>query len=311
VRYGIKDDYGIADARFDYKVEAPRSLEEVAFKPSPLANAPAGTKSFPFEEKFQVLPLDLTVGVRLTLKVVAADADNLTGPHVTSGQAYAFQVVSDDELLALIAVKELNLRRRFEQILEEVKNTRKELLLSRTRLEEVRGKPVGPVDPAAAADGSDTRAPGPAVLSAIDRSITAVRKNHNETASIEEEFRDVRDELENNSVPDVKPMLERLDEGIIRPLHSVNTVDYNGLDKALVDLRQALEEGKAPLSHFQDPIDQINVTIEHLEGILAQMLKLETINEALQLLRDIIKSQEELQEKTRTERKKKLIEGLQ
>ena len=51
--------------------------------------------------------------------------------------------------------------------------------------------------------------------------------------------------------------------------------------------------------------------IEHLEAVLAQMLKLETINEALQQLRDIIKSQEELQEKTRLERKKKLIEGLQ
>ena len=241
-RYGVTDDYGIAEARFEYRVEAPKSQSvESTFKPSPLAAAPGGTKAFPLEEKFHVLPLDLTVGVRLTLKVVAVDSDNLTGPHVASGQPYSFQVVSDDELLALIAVKELNLRRRFEQILDEVKTTRKDLLLNRTRLEESRGKPAAPVDPAS--EYSENRAPGTAVLTAIERAINAVRKNQNETLSIEEEFRDIRDELENNSVPDVKPMLERLDDGIIRPLHSVNTVDYNGVDEALVLLRQALEEG--------------------------------------------------------------------
>lgn len=54
---------------------------------------------------------------------MAVDGDNLTGPHVASGTPYNFQVVSDDELLALVAAKELNIRRRFEQILDEVRNT--------------------------------------------------------------------------------------------------------------------------------------------------------------------------------------------
>jgi hypothetical protein len=307
-RYGVTDDYGITVARFDYKLEAARpDGQEAHWQPAAFANQPEGRRQFPVDEKFAVLPLDLPVGTRFTLKVVATDGDNLTGPHVSSGQPWVFQIVSEDELLALIAVKELNLRRRFEQIVDEVKTTRKELLLARTRLEEGRTKP-----PAGGAADSPAAAIGPesAALTTIERAISGVRKNANETQSIEVEFGDIRDELENNAIPDARPMLERINEGIIRPLHSVNTVDYNELDDALALLRKALEDRGDPLSSFEEPVDRINVTIDHLEAVLAQMLKLETVNEALQLLRDIIKSQEELQDKTRQERKKKLIEGL-
>ena len=246
------------------------------------------------------------------MKVVASDADNLTGPHISSGTPHSFQVVSDDELLALVAVKELNIRRRFEQVLEEVKNTRRDLLLFRSRLEEARGMRSDPKTEVR----QQLAALDMATVTLVERSINGIRKNANETQSIEQEFGDIRDELENNAVPDVKPMLERIDEGIITPLHSINTLDYNQIDDSLVLLRKVLEETVLeqradPFARFDESVDQLNLTIERLEAVLAQMLKLETVNEALQMLRDIIKAQEELQEKTRLERKKKLIEGLQ
>jgi hypothetical protein len=155
-----------------------------------------------------------------------------------------------------------------------------------------------------------------ATVTLVERSINGIRKNANETQSIEQEFGDIRDELENNAVPDVKPMLERIDGGIIIPLHSINTLDYNHIDDSLVLLRKVLEEGVEeiradPFARFDESVELLNLTVERLEAVLAQMLKLETVNEALQMLRDIIKAQEELQEKTRLERKKKLIEGLQ
>src|SRR5262249_2478091 len=207
--------------------------------------------------------------------------------------------------------KELNIRRRFEQILEEVRNTRKDLLLHRTRLDEARPLRAGS---ASAENQSELleklNSLDIAVATSVERSIGGIRKNANETQSMEEECGDIRDELENNAVPDVKPMLERIDNGIIKPLHSINTVDYNSVDESLVLLRKVLEENADPSARFDESVDQIGLTIEHLEAVLNQMLKLETVNEALQMLRDIIKSQEELQEKTRIERKKKLIEGL-
>lgn len=311
--YGVTDDYGVADARFEYKLDGTTSGEkEATFRPVPFVARPDGQKQFAVDEKFKLLPLDLAIGQRFTLKVVATDGDTLTGPHVSAGMPYNFQVVSDDELLALVAVKELNIRRRFEQILEEVRNTRKDLLLSRTRLDEAR--PLRS-EAASAENQAELReklgALDIAVITSVERSIAGIRKNANETQSIEEEFGDIRDELENNAVPDVKPMLERIDNGIIKPLHSINTVDYNSVDESLVLLRKVLEEKGESNARMDEAVDQLGLTIEHLEAVLSQMLKLETVNEALQMLRDIIKSQEELQEKTRTERKKKLIEGLQ
>jgi hypothetical protein len=311
--YGVTDDYGIAEARFEYKLEAAKAEpKEATYQAVPFTHAPEGRKQFPLDEKFKVLPLDLAVGQRFTLKVVAVDGDNLTGPHVSAGTPYNFQVVSDDELLALIAVKELNIRRRFEQILDEVRNTRKDLLLHRTRLDEAKALRTEAVSAEREATVREQLAAVDiAVMTSVERSINGIGKNHNETQSIEQEFGDIRDELENNAVPDVKPLLERIDQGIIKPLHSINELDYNNVHDSLVLLRQVLEEKADPFARYDESVDQVNLTIEHLEAVLSQMLKLETVNEALQMLRDIIKSQEDLQEKTRLERKKKLIEGLQ
>jgi hypothetical protein len=306
--YGVTDDYGITDVHFEYRVDGGKAeAEESTFVESPFASQPDGAKQFAINEKFKVLTLDLTVGQRLTLKVVARDGDTLTGPHVSTGTPYTFQIVSDDELLALVAVKELNIRRRFEQILEEVKNVRKNLLISRTRLDEVRGLRENP-NAESLQKLTDTDI---AVLGTVEQSMGGIRKNSNETQSIELEFGDIRDELENNAVPDVKRLLERINGGIIAPLHSVNTLDYNEIDDSLVLLRKVLEEQGNPFARIDESVDRVSATIEHLEAVLAQMLKLETVNEALQMLRDIIKAQEELQDKTKQERKKKLIDGLQ
>lgn len=302
----IEDDYGIADARFDYKLDTAEGFEKRAFDAPP-----AGQKKFEVGQRFEVLPLDLAIGRKLTLTVAATDADNLTGPHVAHGEKYAFQIVSNDELLALIAVRELNLRSRFEQILEEVKQTRKDLQFHKDRLDEAKPLRAQPPEKGKEAETRDKLAAiENAVISSADRAISGTRKNANETVSVEQSFRDIREELENNAVPDVKPMLDRIDVGITRPLHAINTIDYNNVDDALALLKKSLEEKTDPNAPLDGCRDRLDVTITHMEAVLVQMLKLETFNEALQLLRDIIKSQEELQNKTKSERKKKLLEDL-
>ena len=51
-------------------------------------------------------------------------------------------------------------------------------------------------------------------------------------------------------------------------------------------------------------------TIEQIERILAAMLKLQTVNEARELLKAILERQSELKKKTEQERKRKLLESL-
>lgn len=302
----VEDDYGIASARFDFKLDA-----EEEFKPRDFEGGPKSATAFEIAQRFEVLPLDLKIGQKLTLTVAATDADDLTGPHVARGEKYAFTIVTNDELLALIAVRELNLRSRFEQILTEVKQTKQDVLLHKTKLDEAKQLRAQPPQSGQENEHRDRIvALESAVLTAAGRAINGIRKNANETVSIEQSFSDIREELENNAVPDVRPMLDRIDQGIVKPLHLINTIDYNTVDDALSLLKRALEEQTDANGPLDGSLERLDVTIAHLEAVLAQMLKLETFNEALQLLRDIIKTQEELQEKTKNERKKKLLEGL-
>ena len=60
--------------------------------------------------------------------MLAQDGDNLNGPHSTRSEEYAFQIVSDEELLSLLYVKEVNLRERFEKIISELEGVKKDFL---------------------------------------------------------------------------------------------------------------------------------------------------------------------------------------
>jgi len=123
----ITDDYGIASAEFQYRIDA-----EEEFQSRPLSNAPAGVKEFPLEssaetpyERFELLPLELEIGRKLTLAIAAEDGDDLNGPHAAQGERYTFQIVSDEELLSNLYAKELNLRHRFEQIQRDDRHPRR------------------------------------------------------------------------------------------------------------------------------------------------------------------------------------------
>ena len=59
-----------------------------------------------------------------------------------------------------------------------------------------------------------------------------------------------------------------------------------------------------------ETLEQTNVTIAKLEAVLQQMLDLETYNELLDIVRDLIKDQESLTDKTKQERKRQAIEDL-
>jgi hypothetical protein len=105
-------------------------------------------------------------------------------------------------------------------------------------------------------------------------------------------------------------MLERMDDGILRPLRQVNADDFNAIDDLLVKGRDQLETQENPLGTLELTTDQLGATITKLEGVLAQMLKNEDYNKVLEMLRSVIRGQEELKKQTELERKKKLIEGL-
>ncbi len=303
----ISDDYGVATARFDYR------LDSADAQPRSFPTEPRGAKKFALEQsetqkwlRFDVLPLELKVGQKLSLSVIAEDADNLSGPHFAQGEKYNFQIVSDEELLSQLYARELNLRQRFEQILTEVQRSQSELTLARkTVLEllELGRKPMS------LERDQQLEVAGQNAATAAERGLYGIRKNHNETLAIGQSLGDIREEMINNAV-DTPQSLERMDVKLIRPLKGINDIDFPDVDQRLGLFRLALQEQTDPLNRLDESLQALDRLKRKLELVLVEMRKLETYKELLEILKGIKAQQEELKKRTETENKRSIINKL-
>ena len=305
----IHDDYGIVNARFEFQIDKkgdwlPREFESAPDgMPKTFTLARSEEQGF---EQFGVVTMGLANGQKLTIQVYAEDGDTLNGPHSTRGERYTFTIVSNEELLSILHQRELNLRRRFEQIISELKDSRKDVLLHRTRLQEMARLQK-------ATDESDAekkiREIEIAVIACAERSLHGLRKNENETTAISESFGDIREELVNNDVA-TPLMLERIDDRIVNPLRAITSNDYPRVDEALGLFKFANDNGQDPTEAIDESAELLSELIESMERILLEMRKLESFQEIVELLKAIQESEQKLLEKTKSEQKKELFKRL-
>ncbi len=313
----ITDDYGLAKAEFQFRID-----KEKDWRISPFRKPPVGTpKEFPLRreesdstERFEVLPLELKIGQKLTLSVLAQDGDNLNGPHSTRSEEYAFQIVSDEELLSLLYVKEVNLRERFEKIISELEGVKKDLV-------DHQGRANGSADRGAnetakkanrAADG-DPESLGDlqtAIAVCAVRSLHQVRKNSVETASIEESFRGLLDELVNNGIH-TQQMADRIGLQIVQPLHLANEKDFPSADEAIGLFKLAVDSRRDPVPQIETSVRAVTTLIARLKSALAEMQELVKFHEAIAQLQAIYKDQLQIIDTTKQEQKKKRLKELE
>ncbi|QDT41174.1 hypothetical protein Pan241w_12340 [Gimesia alba] len=309
----ITDDYGIQAARFDFLVDQDKN-----FRPRPFRKKPSDRpKEFTLQrsddevwERFEVLPLDLKVGQKVSLTVQAEDADNLSGPHQVHGETYHFEIVTDEELLSILYSKELNLRKRFEQIYKEVSQTRDDLAQRVEQLKQaqtIREKQKqGQTDPRWSETLTEIQN---AVAVSADRSLYGTRKNATETASIVESFYDIREELVNNGVATAQ-IMGRIDDKILKPLTTIHEQDFPDVDQRLGLYRLAMEKGSDPLPEIQASIELLDAMLVRMKSVLNEMQDLLEFHEAIEMLKNLIEREKELAEETKKFRKNKLLDRL-
>lgn len=301
----INDDYGVARARFEFRVG-----DDPDWRPRPFRNPPnAGVESFALQrdeqtewERFEVLPLDMDLGQKLTLTVYAEDADNLNGPHETRSEQYSFKIVSNEALLSLLYAREVNLRRRFEQIIREVEQTRDELAVQANR---------SGSDAATEANNASkvSGGLGQSAASVAVRSQAAIRKNANETLLLEQSFGEILEELVNNAVH-TRQMVGRINELIVVPLAKVNIEDYPRVDEAIGVFRIKTEQKQISSAAAENSVAACDTLIRHMKAVLAEIQDLAEFHEALAELKNLIEDQQKIKEATQDAQKKKLIEDL-
>lgn len=295
----ITDDYGVAEAWFEYSVDetapATRPLAAALRDRVEVAINQDDNEAFDARDELKLEP-----GQKLVITVKASDQYDLEEhPHVGSAQRYLLDVVTPEQLRLLLEGRELNLRRRFETIIDEVTRTRESLSAVTFEMESAEPR----------ADQDDGALDSPASLSSlhVQRAAQNARKNAQETLGVATSFDEIRDELLNNRL-DTEELKGRLKDKIADPLKKIVDERFVELEKRLSHLQQNLTSQQVGPEALAQTQQQFDVIIVEMQQVLSQMLELETFNEAIALLRSIMESQEQIHEKTKQKRKSILFD---
>ncbi len=295
----IEDDYGVEKSWFDLQIndQPPQQL--------PFSAARDGTLSHAFDfrglrgqdSRWQLKPTD-----KLTLVVVGQDKHALEGgPQSGYGDRWELQVVTPDELLASLEARELGLRRRFEQVITELTDTRDELLRAAA-------EPAPSASSEAPASDADSELQTEEGLSVSLRTLIAQRalqqsqKSAQEILGIAGSFADIRAELINNRV-DTEERKARLKEQIADPLGQIVKSRFPAFDTRLKTMEAAPNDTAAA----QLAVDGATELLLDLDTVLQRMLDLETYNELVELVRSLIQEQEQLQSDTKKQQAADLL----
>ncbi|QDU28079.1 hypothetical protein ETAA8_31720 [Anatilimnocola aggregata] len=326
----INDDYGVEQQGSKDQVRSvarlqlqtadsadPRSL------PFTLGKGGAVEQEFDFRAlRSQDKAFELQPKGKLILSVKAKDRFNLYGkdPHEGTGQIYSLDVVTPEELLQQLEVRELGLRRRMEQIIEEMNQLRDSLLRVKASLGPMAASTPDPEEVRSDDNGDKPKSPEELAkaraelrLIRVQRAFQQSQKSGQETLGVAVGFAGIREELINNRV-DTEDRKKRLKEQISDPLQAICQTSFPALDGQLQTLEAAL--GKLPPMSTDSPeladvaLQEATDTIAELDAVLQKMLDLETFNELLDIVRDLLGDQEKLIDRTKQERRRQALEDL-
>ncbi len=307
----IADDYGVGRIWFEYGIDD-REPEN-----RPIADLPDAPAVYNLSgEALEIRDLGLKPGQKLTLSVRSSDLCDLgQGANLAGSERWLLDVVSPDQLRAMLEARELVLRQRFERMLQETAETRD--LLARLEFESEISDESGAEKPAgsepgdaAAVESADTPERRASLrLLRVQGALSNSRKSAQEVLGTAEAFDDIRKQLVNNRI-DTEELKRRLEDGIARPLFNIGGEMFPELERRIEALQAELEN--PPLApELRDRAQrQADDIVLAMQKVLDRMLELESFNEALELLRQIVDEQKNLQEETQKRHKDKLRDLL-
>ena len=298
----ISDDYALASA------DVTIAIKDGATTTLPIARVKSGAVSIEFSDASPELvtleSLALPLGAAISLQVAARDQCTLSGgddggANEGRSDTWSLDVVPPESLMAMLEAREILLRRRFESVVSD-------LALARERLAAGIGTAGGQSElPAAggddAGDGSGDL-PGRADWGLEGaRLVESAARAGGETGEIAEAFRMIRQELDNNRM--LSDELEsRLIGQIAQPLTAIAGTDLPELQTAG---RKSTAVDREALVTRSDEV------LVRMRAVLDKMMELESYNEVIELLRGVIRTQEEIRAETLRRQRQRAKEALE
>ncbi len=268
-------------------------------------------------------PYEIPLETRITVQFKASDYYDLANaPQIGQGDRFDLEVVSPEKLLALLEARELSLRRRFEQIVAELRQSRDSLSRIESDRTDKSSQPSSPnslpgaepEDARRATEGSPVPESDPSAnglrLLRVQRAWQDIQRSTQEVDGVTLSFLDICLELDNNRIDAVERQ-QRLREGIADPLRALAAGEMPDLTRKLHDLEGRLSRAQSLGDLPASSLRQADDILLALEEVLKKMLDLESYNELVDLVRGIIREEESLIEQTKTKQQDKALELLQ
>ncbi len=240
----------------------------------------------------------LVPGGAISILGEASDRYDLKAKHSTRSEVYRLEVVTPDQLLGLLERRELALRARLEQTIDETRNLRDtlDLLLRRGLAEDLSGE----------TEEERTRQIQIRRLR-VQQSGLQATKTAEELTGIAESLDDILREMVNNRVDSVDRR-ERIGSGVRDPLRQIVEDPLNRLKSQIKVLENTIAEVESAKQSAADAVQTAEDVLLQLTAVLEKMLDLESYNEILDMVRDLIGDQQKLLDDTKEERKRKVLE---
>jgi hypothetical protein len=140
----------------------------------------------------------------------------------------------------------------------------------------------------------------------IEQSLANSERGASETLSLAAAFDDIREEMVNNRINTLE-IEYRLKDQIADPLRHIGEVSFPELDRRLKRLQSSLADPIASKSRHDAALAQVDAILLEMRQIMNKMLELESFNEIVQHLREIIKDQDALNKLTQKKQKEKAL----
>ncbi len=284
----------------------------------------------------QALAMAPQIGDRLLVTLKAADNCALpAGANIGQGERYQLDIVPPEQLLSMLEGRELMLRRQFEIIYQELTDTRDAL----SRLDFGNGSADKSSDSGAGREPGDKSGSEPGDKSAdsgdaalvnetpeqrvqrlakramelrdlrVARALDNGDRSAHETLIVADGFDDIREEMVNNRI-DTPELQTRLKDQIADPLKHISTQMFPEFRTRLLALRRVLDDPSTGPAQLKSAVAQCDAILAQMKLVLDKMLELETFNEVVDKLRDIITDQQKLNRDTIERQKQELKNKL-
>jgi hypothetical protein len=264
------------------------------------------------------------------------------GANIGQGEKYQLDIVPPEQLLSMLEGHELMLRHQFEVIYQELTDTRDAL----SRLDFGNGNADKSADSDAGREPGDRSGGEPDDKSAdqaagngaadghaatdetpeqhvqqlakramelrdlrVARALDNGDRSAHETQIVADGFDDIREEMVNNRI-DTPELQTRLKDQIADPLKRISTQMFPEFRTRLLALRRVLDDTSAGPAQLKNAVAQCDAILAEMKLVLDKMLELETFNEVVDKLRDIITDQQKLNRDTIERQKQELKNKL-